>query len=143
MPAYYPPSRIGFDVGVTAEQVRLLANQVNAQVLALQADAQKGAASPGWNLRVGTAFLAWVAAWNDEYQAAQDDSFFKFGTGQAYDRIRDYQAQARDWQKRISDMSGNPSSIPDIKPPEGTSNLLVGAGIGAAAVVALLLLARR
>ncbi len=134
---------MGFDVGVTAAQVRLLANQVNSQVLALQSDAVKGTQTPGWNLREGTAFLAWVAAWNQEYAAAQDDSFFTFGMGQAYDRIREYQKQAAEWQARIAKMSGLPSSIPTIKPPEGANTLLIGAGIGAAALLAILFIARR
>jgi hypothetical protein len=134
---------MGFELGVTAAQVKLLANQVNAQVMALQADAQKGAGTPGWNLRTGTAFLAWVAAWNGEYQAAQDDSFFQFGTGQAYDRIREYQTQAREWQVRIAEMSGFKSSIPDIATPSGLSPVVIGAGLGIVAVAALLFLARK
>jgi hypothetical protein len=105
------------DIGVTAEQVRLLAILVDAQITSLSQDASVAASKGDWDLKVGTAFLQFVASWKTEFAQAQANGWLTFGLGAEYDRIKSYQESARDWQKRIAQISGIPSSIPEIRPP--------------------------
>lgn len=105
------------DIGVTSDQVRLLALLVDAQVSALSQDAIVAAGKGNWDLKVGTSFLQFVASWKTEFAQAQDNGWLTFGLGAEYDRIKSYQESARDWQKRIAQISGIPSSIPEIRPP--------------------------
>ena len=135
----------GWDVGVTADQVRLFAHEIDAQIQAINQDASVSAADPNvtWDLKMGTAWLAFYAAWKQELAVADSNSWLTFGLGSEYARLRDWQAQARDWQTRIAQISGKRSSIPDIKLATGGDSPMLYLGIGAAAALVVLLILRK
>jgi hypothetical protein len=141
--------RVGaIDIGVTATQLQAFAKQVDAQIEGVAIDVARTAADPHvqWDLKVGTAWLSFYRAWKDEYAAAQDASWYTFGMGSAYERIRDWQLQAKDWQARVAKISGRPSSIPEIHDTTTAGDIesgLMWAGAGAAGALLLLLLLKR
>jgi hypothetical protein len=136
------------DIGVTADQVRLFAHQVDQQIEGVNQDAVSAASDPkvNWDLRLGTSWLSFYHAWKDELAVADSNDWLTFGLGTEYERIRDWQAQAKDWQARIAKISGRQSSVPIIKDTTTAGDLetygLVAAGGAAAALLLLLILKR-
>jgi len=145
MPGYRNLSG-AIDIGVTADQVRLFAHQVDAQIEGVNQDARVAASDPNvnWDLKLGTAFLAFYNAWKDELAVADSNDWLTFGLGPEYERIRDWQVQAKDWQTRIAQASGKRSSMPDIQIAGGEGpSALTYAVYGAVGGALLLLLLRR
>lgn len=148
MPDYLNRKRVGvIDIGVTADQVRLLAHQVDAQIESVNVDVRSAATDPrvNWDLRLGTAWLQFYNTWKAELAVAESNSWLTFGLGPEYERIRDYQAQAKDWQAKIRAVSGKPSSGPTIEDTRGDSatTYVTIAAIGAVVALGALLLLKR
>ena len=149
MPSYPPHKNlVGADPSgifnwLSIEDVQAYAATVDKQFDAVNSDAYRAAGLPNvaWDLRVGTAWQETYNGWKKFNDELQTDGFFTFGTGNKWKQVEEYQSQAKDWQKRIADISGQAPSANAIALPVnkgfelGTGTLTVAALVAVAAII--------